>query len=91
MSERDLAKALLRNLLQAGPCPSTQVVEKAKARGLALSTLRRAKAELGVRAKKDGPNHGWTWRLLKSSVPVVGEEANSPVGESLAAFGRLER
>jgi putative DNA primase/helicase len=63
---RGQAKAWLREQLRDGPASQTEIEETAKAEGIAIKTLRRAKAELGVVAKHDGPlnsegNKTWRW------------------------------
>jgi hypothetical protein len=49
-------------MLAAGPVPSNEVEEAAKANGISRMTLFRAKAELGVAAKKEGKG-SWTWHM----------------------------
>jgi hypothetical protein len=41
----------------------SDIEEAAEANCIAARTLRRAKEELKITAKKDGPGGGWTWRL----------------------------
>ena len=43
--------------------PADSVERAAEANGIAERTLERAKAELGVIAKKEGYCDGWVWRL----------------------------
>jgi len=57
------AVAFLRAALADGPQPAAGVLEAARAAGLAERTLRRAKATLGVGARKDGARGGWWWDL----------------------------
>ena len=58
---RDDAKKFLADLLASGPLPKREIEEAADANGIAARTLRRAKAELKVEAKKDGENGAWRW------------------------------
>jgi putative DNA primase/helicase len=58
---RDEAKKFLTDYLAAGPVPSTDVEEAAGANGISRRTLFRAKADLGVAAKKT--KDGWTWQI----------------------------
>jgi hypothetical protein len=58
---RDEAKKFIVDYLAAGPVSSTDVEEAAKANGISRRTLFRAKADLGVAAKKSGD--GWTWQI----------------------------
>jgi hypothetical protein len=60
---RDIAKQFLLDLLADGPVPKTAIEEAAEANSIAERTLSRAKAELKIIARKDGPDGGWTWRL----------------------------
>jgi putative DNA primase/helicase len=60
---RDIAKAFLRKMLAAGPVPKKDIEEAAEANGIAERTLFRAKADLGVIAKKCGYKEGWDWEL----------------------------
>ena len=62
-SRLDEAKDFLCGvLIGSGRVPSTKILELATAAGHSTSTINRAKAELRVRAEKDG-NGGWFWRL----------------------------
>jgi hypothetical protein len=58
---RDEAKKFLAGLLAGGPVSSADVEEAATANGISRRTLFRAKADLGIAAKKSGD--GWTWQL----------------------------
>jgi putative DNA primase/helicase len=60
---RDDAKKFLEEFLQAGPMPQTEVMEAAKANLIAEKTLRRAKTDIGIKARKKGNDGGWTWEL----------------------------
>ena len=66
-SERDNAKHFLKELLSNGPVGSKDVQEAAKENGVSQATLRRAKKELKISVRQDGPmenNHRtWQWRL----------------------------
>jgi len=68
-SARDSAKHFLTTLLSNGPMGSKEVLEAAKANGISFRTLYRAKDELGVEIKKDGPlnekgERTWQWHPL---------------------------
>jgi DNA polymerase I-like protein with 3'-5' exonuclease and polymerase domains len=62
---RDMAKEFLQDMLASGPMAATYIEEAAKANGIARRTLFRAKAELNIRAEKDGPvkdgERTWQW------------------------------
>jgi hypothetical protein len=64
--KRDSAKHFLTTLLSNGPMGSKEVLEAAKANGISFRTLYRAKDELGVDIRKDGPltekgERTWQW------------------------------
>jgi putative DNA primase/helicase len=62
---RDAAKQFLQEMLAAGPVRVAEIEEAAKANLISLRTLKRAKKDLAVVAKKDGFGEGqkWTWEL----------------------------
>jgi hypothetical protein len=60
---RDEAKKFLLDLLSSGQVPSSDVEDAAKGNGIAVRTLNRAKTDLDIVAKKNGPNGTWTWSL----------------------------
>lgn len=55
------ARTLLRDLLSKGAMPQKDVEEAAKAEGISMITLRRAKQKLGIRARKEGDC--WFWEF----------------------------
>jgi DNA polymerase len=62
---RDTAKSFLEGMLSNGPIAAADIEEAAAANGIAERTLYRAKAELKIRAVKDGPmkdgQRTWQW------------------------------
>jgi hypothetical protein len=60
---RDDAKEFLLDILASGPVPHNEIIDEAKANGISERTLNRAKADLEIRAKKDGVKGHWTWQL----------------------------
>jgi hypothetical protein len=64
---RDTAKNFLKEMLADGPVASDEIEEAAEANGIAKRTLVRAKADLKIRAVKDGPlkdgQRTWRWHL----------------------------
>jgi DNA polymerase len=62
---RDTAKSFLEDMLSNGPIAAADIEEAAEANGIAKRTLYRAKAELKIRAVKDGPvkdgQRTWRW------------------------------
>lgn len=64
-SELDRAMDFLRDLLAREPIPAKDVEEAAEAEGLSMSTVRRAKKQLGVTSVRTAENI-WQW-----SLPVI--------------------
>ncbi len=60
-SKLDEAKEFLQAWLSEGPSPAGEVIEKAKESGISEVSLRRAKKDLGIIAKKSGKV--WLWQL----------------------------
>lgn len=65
---RDAAKNFLIDLLSAGPVPKSDIEEAAEANCISEGTLRRAKAELKITAKKNGFDTGWVWELPPKAI-----------------------
>jgi hypothetical protein len=57
----------LADCLSAGPCPVPDIFRNARATGLSISTLRRAKRVLGIRSLKPNATSAWFWQLRSSS------------------------
>jgi putative DNA primase/helicase len=68
---RDEAKKFLADTLANGPVLKAEIEDAADANGISERTLFRAKGDLGVMAKKDGPNGTWTWRLPEAATKKV--------------------
>jgi hypothetical protein len=70
-SRRDKAKEFLIDMLGAGPVASADILEAAEENGIAKNTLYRAKDELKIKARKDGPvkdgERTWQWHLPKKA------------------------
>jgi hypothetical protein len=64
---RDSVKKFLEDLLGSGPVPKMDIEEAAAAEGISERTLYRAKTDLKIAAKKDGPmkdgQRTWQWHL----------------------------
>ena len=73
-SERLEAVEWLRDNLASGLRKATDMKREAKAAGIALRTLDRAKKELRVRATKDGFHSGWLWELSADEGRSAAEE-----------------
>jgi hypothetical protein len=90
---RQEAADFLHELLWDGPVPSSQIWEAAEANGIADRTLKRAKADLGIKARhRADMDGGWEWILpeggQKSSKGAT--EKYGPLGKNLAPFGEQE-
>jgi len=64
-SNREEAKEFLKELLQGGAVPSEEVFTKGKKQGFSPETLRRAKKEVGIKARLVGQGRDgkWHWEL----------------------------
>jgi hypothetical protein len=67
-TQRDAAKLHLRTSLFDKPLSVEEIIHSGALKGISSSTLRRAKAELGIIAKKDGPlntdgERTWRWHM----------------------------
>lgn len=76
----DEAVEFLQTELAQGPVASRELMTRAKGEGIAERTLRRAKADLRVLARKVGRG-GWEWYL---------EDGHLPDGETDSKFKMLE-
>lgn len=56
---KEAARKLLKEFLSKGPILSSDLQEAAKENGISESSLDRAKRDMGVTAKKDGPSAQW--------------------------------
>jgi putative DNA primase/helicase len=63
VTARDDAKQFLLDVLGKGPISSNDIADEAEANGISRATLFRAKADLKIKAKKDGVRGGWVWLL----------------------------
>jgi putative DNA primase/helicase len=66
-SARETAKRFLEALLSDGPVDAKDAIEAAEANGISVRTLKRARSELSIDVKKDGPivdgERTWRWHL----------------------------
>jgi archaellum biogenesis ATPase FlaH len=65
--ERDDAGEWLKSMLADGPVSSSDLKRQAAKDGIAWRTVNRAKADLGIHARKAGFNAGWTWDLTDTT------------------------
>jgi putative DNA primase/helicase len=70
---RGIAKKFLVDMLANGPVLKNDIEDSAKGNGIAERTLFRAKAELDIVAKKDGPQGGWRWHLPEQKLRQGGD------------------
>ena len=59
----DDAKDFLEAVLANGPMPFKELEQEAQEQGHALTTIRRAKSELGIKPEKQGQKGPWIWQL----------------------------
>jgi hypothetical protein len=59
------AKEFLQEILQAEPRKEADVMAEARQAGISRSTLKRAKAQLSVKSRKNGMSGGWVWALCE--------------------------
>jgi putative DNA primase/helicase len=84
-NEREDAKAFLNELLNDGPVPANRVKREAKQAMIAEKTLQRAKADLGVRSKREGgigSEGEWFWYLPKMATSSRHTDDVAIIGES---------
>jgi hypothetical protein len=69
------AQRFLLDSLAHGPAPSKELMEHARElHGISANTLRRAKEELAITARKAGLSQGWLWQLPQSvgqAMPIL--------------------
>jgi putative DNA primase/helicase len=57
------AENFLRELLAEGPVPAKRIRADVEAAALSWSTIKRAKARLGIKAEKASMDGGWSWSM----------------------------
>jgi hypothetical protein len=85
---REDAATWLRDALADGPVPADEVKRQAKANSISVRTLKRAKIDAGVIAKREGfgPGAKWYWMLpdhhRRPNVSIEGQPSDvAPYGE----------
>ena len=75
-AERREAKEWLQSVLADGPLTSKEIKRQAMESGLKWATIRRAKDDLNIHARREGfgPGAAWHWRL-----PFPQEDGDSPI------------
>ena len=79
------ADDFLRELLAKGPVSAKQVKADVEEAGLSWSTIKRAKARLGIKAQKAGMDGGWSWSMPRRGPnPPEGDHVSemSPFGKT---------
>ncbi|MCH2357625.1 MAG: AAA family ATPase [Pseudomonadales bacterium] len=71
----DDAKDFLEAVLANGSIPVKELEQEAQEQGYALTTIRRAKSELGIKPEKQGQNGPWIWQLPGPKVIKNAEDA----------------
>jgi hypothetical protein len=81
------AKKFLQEKLANGPVPTADVEDEAKALGISVRTLNRARSELGVKAVKHGFEGGWHLKLpdIDTAVATIIAAARKAANEGKAA------
>lgn len=73
INQRRLAVEWLKELLQSGPLPATDVMCAGEAKGLSPPQITRAKMALGIRPRKESGRGGrWLWELPWGSESSMG-------------------
>lgn len=87
-TSREAAKDWLRELLAQshGAMESDTIKTEAVEAGFSWATLRRAKDELGIKARKRGVSGGWAWELPPKMLTNP-EDAHT---KGVSAFGQVE-
>ena len=85
-SERDDAVEWLESELYHGPVSSKELQAQAREAGHSWSTVKRAKKELGVVAKKNGMRGGWEW-YHPSDLPAKHEGDEGDQSQNVDSFG----
>jgi hypothetical protein len=79
------AEEWLSEYLASGPKPYKEIADDAKAAGISIGTLRRAREGLGIRPRKAGFGLGWCWSLVED---VQGAQL-PPATETCAPSGAI--
>ncbi len=87
-TQAEKAQRFIKTKLARGPVPASEMEEIAKEQGIALKTLRRAKADLGVISVKR--NDGWYWELpVEVEYTVCEEEGQDGHAEAMTSLTTL--
>jgi putative DNA primase/helicase len=86
-SAMDEACAFLIDFLAGGAMSAKKCFDAAKAEAIAISTLRRAKDKLKIKAIKRGMENGWVWQLPEDAQ----QNPKALAQKSMSIFGNDER
>lgn len=90
-AEREEAIAFLLEELHPGALPARKLEARARDAGISNTTLRRAKKELGIIARKAGFDGGWVWSLPEDAHPSKHKTVSAfAKGERLGDFEQLD-
>lgn len=80
----------LASILSDGEMHATEVKKDCRGTGYSVSTMNRAKKQLGVQAKKVGIGKGsyWVWEI--PTTPKILNNAKDIHSQSLRTFGEIE-
>jgi putative DNA primase/helicase len=99
MSATEQAAEFLRDMLKDGPIPSKQLKADAAEAGHSWTTIKAAKQQIGVKARREGfgKDGGWVWHLPSASAIEdkedaieaieAGQKSSGPFGDSLSPLG----
>jgi hypothetical protein len=76
------AKEFLSSALAQGARAGNEVMAEAQQAGITKATLKRARKELKVLAKKDGLSGGWKWSLPEGDQLSLSTETMIPLEQS---------
>jgi hypothetical protein len=89
-TEREEATDFLREILANGPLSASEVERQRKAAGIAERTLKRAKAEMHVKVRKETFGGGWVWELDTKEATIGPLDTRGPLRPSSAELAPFE-
>lgn len=91
-SARDEAEDFLRDMLAGGPISVQDIKRESTAAGISWRTIERAKADLGIKAEKNGYTGSWQWRVYTKTAKAANQDRQA-IPENVADMrqGRQDR